>query len=150
MLEHEARDAGLPLHWPRHLPNARRALAAAEWSRRYRSGAFPQLRKELFDAHFVLAEDLEDPAVIDAHARRSGIDLADLHAALANGKAEAAVTDAETIGRETGVQGTPTWLLAQRLISGLHGAAEFEWLAEDVIRRRSDGARSATRDHIKR
>src|SRR5262249_35226259 len=119
MLEREAREAGLPLHWPRHLPNTRRALAAAEWSRRYQSDAFPQLHKELFDGHFVLGEDLEDPAVIDAHARRSGINLADLHTALAIGRAEAAVTEAETIGRETGVQGTPTSLLAQRLISGL-------------------------------
>jgi predicted DsbA family dithiol-disulfide isomerase len=134
MLEREAREAGLPLHWPRHLPNPRRALAAAEWSRRYQSHAFSQLHRELFDAHFVLGEDLEDPAVIDAHAHKSGIDLADLHAALANGGAEATVTEAETIGRETGVQGTPTWLLAQRLISGLRGAAEFERLAEDAIR----------------
>src|SRR3954469_12616599 len=30
MLELEARLAGLPLHWPRRLPNTRRALAAAE------------------------------------------------------------------------------------------------------------------------
>src|SRR6516225_853607 len=34
MLEREAREAGLPLHWPRHLPNTRQALAAAEWVRR--------------------------------------------------------------------------------------------------------------------
>jgi predicted DsbA family dithiol-disulfide isomerase len=77
---------------------------------------------------------LEDPAVIDAHAHRSGIHLSDLHAALANGLGEAAVTEAETIGREIGVHGTPAWLLAQRLISGLRGAAEFEWLAEDAVR----------------
>src|SRR5215467_4283866 len=35
MLEREASEAGLPLHWPRRLPDTRRALAAAEWVRRH-------------------------------------------------------------------------------------------------------------------
>ena len=83
-----------------------------------------------FEAHFVLGEDLEDPAVIDAHARGSGVDVAALHAALADGRAMAAVAETQTIAREYGVQGTPAWLLAQRLITGLLPAAEFECLAE--------------------
>jgi predicted DsbA family dithiol-disulfide isomerase len=119
MPEREAREAGLSLHWPPRLPNTRRALAAAEWARRQQPRAFRQLHKDLFDAHFVLGEDLEDPAVIDRHASRSGIDLAALHAALADGSTAAAVMEAEMIGREYGVQGTPAWLLAQRLIAGL-------------------------------
>ena len=69
MLEREAREAGLALNWPRRLPNTRRALAAAEWARRHQPRAFPQFQKDLFEAHFVLGEDLEDSAVIDRHAR---------------------------------------------------------------------------------
>ncbi len=130
MLEREAREAGLPLRWPPRLPDTRRALAAAEWVRRHQPRAFPQLHKELFDAHFVLGEDLEDPAVIDRHASGLGIDLAALHAALADGSAAAAVMEAEMIGRKYGVQGTPAWLLTQRLITGLLPAAEFERLAQ--------------------
>jgi predicted DsbA family dithiol-disulfide isomerase len=130
MLEREAKEAGLPLHWPPRLPNTRRALAAAEWSRRHQPRAFPQFHKDLFDAHFVLGEDLEDPAVIDRHASESGIDLAALHAALADDSAAAAVTEAEMIGRKYGVQGTPAWLLGERLIAGLRPAPEFERLAE--------------------
>jgi predicted DsbA family dithiol-disulfide isomerase len=130
MLEREAREAGLPLHWPPRLPNTRRALAAAEWTRRHQPRAFPRLRKDLFEAHFALGEDLEDPAVIDQHARASGIDLAALHVALADGSAVAAVTEAEMIGRKSGVKGTPAWLLGRRLIEGLLPAAEFELLAE--------------------
>ena len=137
-LEREAKETGLPLHWPPHLPNTRRALAAAEWARRHQPRAFPQLRKDLFDAHFVLGEDLEDPAVIDRHASESGIELAPLHAALADDSAAAAVTEAEMIGREYGVQGTPAWLLDQRLITGLRSAAEFERLAEYATSRRDD------------
>jgi predicted DsbA family dithiol-disulfide isomerase len=82
------------------------------------------LDKDLFEAHYVLREDLEDPAVIGRRAGRSGIELAGLHAALADGSTMAAVTEAEMIGRKYGVRGTPAWLLAQGLITGLRPAAE--------------------------
>jgi predicted DsbA family dithiol-disulfide isomerase len=125
MLEREAREAGLPLRWPPRLPNTRRALAAAEWARRHQPHAFPQLHRDLFRAHFALGEDLDDLAVIDRHAMEAGVDLVALHAALADGSAAEAVLDAESMGRRSGVQGTPAWLLAGRLISGLRPAAEF-------------------------
>lgn len=133
MLEREAREAGLPLHWPRHLPNSRRALAAAEWARRHQPRVFPRLHQGLFEAHFALGEDLEDPAVLDRHARAAGAELAALHAALADGSAGAAVTESETIGRKYGVEGTPAWLLDQQLVAGLRPAAEFERLAEYAV-----------------
>jgi predicted DsbA family dithiol-disulfide isomerase len=129
MLEQEAREAGLPLRWPRHLPNTRRALAAAECARQHQAQAFSQLQKSLFEAHFVKGEDLEDPAVIDRHAGESAMNLAALHAALADGSAEESVTEAEMIGRRHSVHGTPAWLLGHRLIAGLRPAAEFERLA---------------------
>ena len=134
MLEREAKEAGLPLNWPQHLPDSRRSLAAAEWARRHQPSAFPQLHKELFQAHFVLREDLEDPSVIDRHASESGVDLAAMHAAFDNGSAAEAIMEAETIGRKYGVEGTPAWLLDQRLIMGLRPAAEFERLAEHTTR----------------
>ena len=133
VLEREAKVAGLPLNWPLHLPDTRLALAAAEWVRQHQSRAFPQFHKDLFAAHFVLGEDLEDPAVIDRYASQSGIDLAALHAALDDGSAAAAVTEAEIVGRKNGVRGTPAWLLRQRLIEGLLPAAEFERLAKHAI-----------------
>jgi predicted DsbA family dithiol-disulfide isomerase len=89
--------------------------------------------RDLFAAHFVLGEHLEDPGVIDRHASRSGIELAGLHAALADGSAAEAVTEAEMIGRKHGVQGTPAWLLGRRLITGLLPALEFERLAEKAL-----------------
>jgi len=136
MLEREASEAGLPLRWPPRLPDTRRALAAAEWARRQQPNAFPRLRKGLYEAHFVLGEDLEDPEVIDRHARESGADLAALHAFLADDSAAAAVREAELIGRQHGVRGTPAWLLDHWLITGLRPAAEFEQLAEDAMRAR--------------
>jgi predicted DsbA family dithiol-disulfide isomerase len=58
MLEREAKEAGLLLKWPARLPNTRPALAVAEWARRYHPRAFPRLHRELFEAHFVLGENL--------------------------------------------------------------------------------------------
>lgn len=132
-LEHEAKEAELPLNWPLRLPNTRRALAAAEWVRRHEPDKFPQFHKDLFAAHFVLAEDLGDPTVLDRHATKLGINLEDLHVALSDGSAFNAVKQAEKIGHKYGVQGTPAWLIAQRLISGLFPASEFDHLAEAAI-----------------
>jgi predicted DsbA family dithiol-disulfide isomerase len=129
MLEHEAEAAGLALHWPPRLPNTRRALAAAEWARRNQPHGFPQFHKARFDAHFVLGEDLGDAAVINRLARRAGLDLAALQAALADGSAAALIAQSEAIGRRYAVQGTPAWLFDEQLISGLLPAAEFEALA---------------------
>jgi predicted DsbA family dithiol-disulfide isomerase len=133
MLEREAKDAGLALHWPPRLPDTRRALAVAEWTRTHHASAFPQLQRQLFAAHFEKGEDLGDPEVIDRYAREAGVDLVALHAALANGSAEAAVDEAQALGRKYGVHGTPAWLLPQGLLSGLRGAADFERLAEQAL-----------------
>jgi predicted DsbA family dithiol-disulfide isomerase len=136
MLEREAKDAGLPLHWPSRLPNSRLALAAAEWARRHQPSSFPEFHKELFTAHFVLGEDLEDTKVIDRHASASGIDVAGLHGSLGDGSAAEGVNENETLGRKYGVQGTPAWLLSQRLITGLRPVSEFERLADYAVQAR--------------
>jgi predicted DsbA family dithiol-disulfide isomerase len=71
-LERDANEAGLSLNWPPRLPDTRRALAAAEWARRYQLEKFPQFHKDLFAAPFALGEDLGDSAVIDRHAMKTG------------------------------------------------------------------------------
>ena len=76
MIEREAKEAGLPLNWPARIPNSRPALAAAEWACRHVPAAFNQLHKELFQAHFVLSEDIEDPGVIGRHAIGAKINIA--------------------------------------------------------------------------
>ena len=135
-VEREANEAGLSLNWPPRLPDTRRALAAAEWVRRQQPDAFPQFHKDLFAAHFVLGEDLGNPAVVDRHATDLNVDVEAMRSALADGSAFAAVEEAATIGRKYGVQGTPAWLIAQRLISGLLPATEFERLAAEAMQLR--------------
>jgi predicted DsbA family dithiol-disulfide isomerase len=134
MLAREAKEAGLSLYWPARLPNTRNALAAAEWVRRHEPDAFAKLHKDLFDAHFVLGEDLGDSAVVDRHAAESGVDLPPLHIALADGSAMAAVSASELAARSFGVRGTPAWRAGERVIEGLLPNAAFERLAHDVMR----------------
>jgi predicted DsbA family dithiol-disulfide isomerase len=129
-LEREAKDAGLTLNWPSRLPNSRRALAAAEWVHQKQPEHFAQFQKDLFAAHFVLGEDLGDLAIIDQHASDLGIDVKALHVALADGTALTAVKESESLGRQYGIHGTPAWFLAERLISGLLPASDFERIAQ--------------------
>lgn len=128
-LSREAKDAGLRLNWSSHLPNTRGALACAEWVRLHRPDAFPQFHKNLFEAHFVLGENVGDPAVIYRHATALGIDLAALQAALGDGSAGAALRESESLARKSGVRGTPAWLIGQELVTSLLPAADFERLA---------------------
>jgi predicted DsbA family dithiol-disulfide isomerase len=128
-LEREAREAGLILHWPSRLPNTRLALTAAEWVRLRRSDVFPQLRKRLFEAHFVRSENLSDIKVIDRYVSELDIDVTPLHAALQDGSALRAVDESEALAHRYGVRGTPAWLISGKLISGLLASAGFEALA---------------------
>jgi predicted DsbA family dithiol-disulfide isomerase len=132
-LERQAAAAGLALRWPVRIPNSRRALATAEWVRGREPEAFPEVQHRLFEAHFALGEDIDDQAVIDRRAVTAGVDLAALHADLADGSAYAAVDRAEIRGRRHGVAGTPTWLLGGRLIAGLKPESEFQLLARKVL-----------------
>jgi predicted DsbA family dithiol-disulfide isomerase len=136
MLEGEARAAGLVLNWPPRFPNSRMALAAAEWVRRNQPDAFASFHGSLFAAHFALGENLEARDVIDHHASESGVDLAALHDALGDGSAAAMVGDAERAGVHYGVQGTPAWRIAGRLIMGLRPAEELESLAREATQAR--------------
>lgn len=128
-LVRDAKADGLQLKWSSHLPNTRGALACAEWVRRHCPDVFPQFHKSIFHAHFVLGENIGDPAVIDRHAAALGIDTAAWHTALADGSAGAALREAEALAQKSGVVRTPTWLIGEELIAGLQPVAEFERLA---------------------
>lgn len=132
-LEAEARRAGLPLSWPERLPDTSLALAVAEWVRLHRPQVSAKLNKDLFAAHFAHGEDIGALPVLDRHAARHGVDLEALHLALAEGSAMLALDRAQTMGRDLGVRGTPAWLLAQRLVSGLRPVEEFRRLAEAAV-----------------
>jgi predicted DsbA family dithiol-disulfide isomerase len=139
MVEREADAVGLALRWPNRIPDSRRALAAAEWVRRNEPGAFAQVHRALFDAHFVLGQDIDDQVVIDRHAVNAGVDLDALHDAIDDGTAAAAVGQTEWIGGQRGVDGTPAWLVDGSLMIGLRPASDFE--RRPAVARRCRSAR---------
>jgi hypothetical protein len=67
--------------------------------------------------------------VFSRHAHHAGADVAAMQAALDSGAAYALVDECESFGRARGVRGTPAWLVAGQLISGLYPRARFEQLA---------------------
>jgi predicted DsbA family dithiol-disulfide isomerase len=131
LLEREIKAAGLPLRWPARLPDTRRALAVAEWTRRNVPSAFSRLHASLFAAHFALGEDLGNPAVVDRHAAEAGVKLGALRGALADGSALAALAQSEAAARRFRVRGAPAWKIGDHVISGLQREAEFALAADE-------------------
>ncbi|HUB96253.1 MAG TPA: DsbA family protein [Stellaceae bacterium] len=129
LLEREIRAAGLPLRWPTRLPNTRRALAVAEWTRRHMPSAFQRLHAGLFAAHFAFGEDLGDPAIVDRHATSAGVRLGAVRAAFADGSALKALEQSEAAARRHRIRGAPAWLIGDHVISGLQRRGEFEHAA---------------------
>jgi 2-hydroxychromene-2-carboxylate isomerase len=125
-LERAARDAGLTLRWPTRLPNSRDALRVAEWVRQYQPDLFELLSQRVFAAHFELGEDIGDRDVIYSYADQTGVDVASVRAAMADGTAEAAVAASESAAKGRGITGPPAWLIGDRLITAWPGRAEFD------------------------
>jgi predicted DsbA family dithiol-disulfide isomerase len=132
-LEQEAARAGLPLRWPDRVANSRRALSAVEWIRRAQPERANDFRRALFGAHFALGQDLADEAIILRHAEACGVSVEGLVTALRTGTADALLEHSERVGRKNGVDGTPSWLVAGRLVPGLSERADFEHLAQSVL-----------------
>jgi predicted DsbA family dithiol-disulfide isomerase len=136
-LEQAAATIGLPLTWPPRLPNSRTALAAAEWVRRHQHDAFATVRARLFRAHFADGLDIGNTETVikcAAEAMDSTMDsamdsIADLRRSLAGGEPFDWVRDAEHLGRQFGVAGTPSWRIAGRMINGFLPESEFEHAA---------------------
>jgi predicted DsbA family dithiol-disulfide isomerase len=129
-LEAQARAAGLALNWPSRLPNSSMALGAAEWVRRNHPVISRALNKALFEAHFVLGEDIGDRATILRKAVERGLDASALDTALGDGSAAGWIQESEARAHEHGVRGTPTWLYRGRLLTGALPLDEFARFAQ--------------------
>lgn len=126
LLEQAARDGGLTLRWPTRMPNSRDALRVAEWVRQYQPDLFELLCQLVFAAHFALGEDIGDRDVIYSYADQTGVDVASLRTAMADGTAEAAVAASESAAKRRGITAPPAWLIGDCLITEWPGRAEFD------------------------
>lgn len=94
---------------PTHMPNTRRALAAAEYARE--RGRLTPFRQLAMDAHWREGRDLEDPAVIAAVATAAGIDAEGATAAMDAPAYLARVAAVRAEADRAGVTGIPTFFL---------------------------------------
>ncbi|WP_161491859.1 DsbA family oxidoreductase [Bradyrhizobium centrolobii] len=131
-VEAQARAAGLALNWPSRLPNSGMALGAAEWVRRNHPAVSRAFSKALFEAHFVLGEDLGDRATILRKAIQFGLNVAALYTVLEDGSALGWVRESEAMAHTHGVRGTPTWLYRGRLLTGARPIEEFSRFLQDA------------------
>jgi protein-disulfide isomerase len=99
------------------------AVAGALVYRRRGGAAFWRFHDATFDA----AAGGLDPGIIEALARREGVDPATLRAALANGADGRIALDIAT-GDAAGVEGTPAFFVNDRMVTGVLPYPEFRAL----------------------
>ncbi len=92
---------------PTHMPNTRRALAAAEYARD--QGLLTEFRHRAMDAYWREARDLEDPAAIASVASAAGLDGAAAAAAMDASPYLARVDAMRAEATRAGVTGIPTF-----------------------------------------
>lgn len=131
-----ASEAGLPFSAPSHVPNTRRTLEASEWVRRHDPDVFTSFHHAIFSAYWVHDRDIEDPDVLVALARESGLDHVDgLRTALRDRTMGPAVDAGKQAAFDAGATGTPAYLIDRRLL--VPGAQPREVFDRIVSRLRS-------------
>ena len=115
-IEAECDQVGMPFRRPTRMPNTRRALETAEWTRTHHPDAFEGLHAALFGAQFVTGDPIDDPEVLDELVRAAGAPAADVRDAVDGGHARAGVDDAMARARQVGVTSTPSWLLGDDFV----------------------------------
>ena len=129
-------EVGLPWAAPERMPNTRRALATAEWTRIHHPEAFADLHAALFRTHFADGAALDDADVLDALVAAAGAPATAVRSAVDDGRASALVDASMAEAREAGVSSTPTWVLDNGFaIPGALDAATLErWITRLLAR----------------
>lgn len=104
-----ARDFGVTMQHPTHIPNTRRALAAAEAARD--DGRLHPFRHAVMEAHWNGGEDIEADTTLARAADACGLDPARIVAAADAPEMQARVDTMGAEARRWGVTGIPTYFL---------------------------------------
>ena len=115
-IEEECEAVGLPFRRPERIPNTRRALQTAEYVRQHVPDAFVALDRGLFDAHFVEGRFIGDQDVLDELVTAAGADADVVRAAIDDGAMAGEVQRSMDAANDAGVTGTPSWLIADKLL----------------------------------
>lgn len=103
----------LPILSPQSADAARMALAAAE------QGKYPAFHKAMYEI------GKPDPQTIEAAAKAAGMDLERARKTIADPKLNAEIDRNMGYARQLGFQGTPSWVIGDRLLAGAVGKDEL-------------------------
>lgn len=70
---------------------------------------------------------------MNERARRAGVNVHDMDRVSADQSAYLLVDETEMLGRQTGVRGTPPWLVGGKIIPGLLPRHAFMQIAEENL-----------------
>lgn len=116
----------------RHLPfkeHSNSAAVAAECAAR--QGAFPAMRRALFDR----AEEIGRVPWTTFAKEAKVADTVVFRSCMNEASVQAAIERDSLAGRQLGTTGTPTFLINETQVSGFFGAAEMDKLVENALRR---------------
>lgn len=114
-LRQNAQAEGLEVGRRPKVSNTHRALAAGTYAQTEEPERFPGFHERLFKGYFAEGRDLGDPEVVADLAEASGLDVARMQAALAEGRYEEAIRQTGADARRMGITGTPTFVFDRRL-----------------------------------
>ena len=117
----------LPILSPESLDAAKMALAAAE------QGKYAAFHKAMFEA------GRPDAQTIAAAAHAAGLDLARASHTIADPRAQAEIEHNLAMARQLGINGTPSWVAGDHLLSGAIGVEE---LAKALDEARADAGKN--------
>lgn len=134
-IERDAAALGLPLKWPPRLPNSGTALAAAEWTRQHQPEAFAAVQARLFRAHFADGLNIGDLETVLTCAGEFVTSIESLRAGLTSGEARGDALEAQALGEQFDVRGTPSWRIDGEMINGYVAESAFVSLAARAVSR---------------
>ena len=130
-----AEEAGLPIRFPAHIPNSRRALEATEYAISVGKGS--EFHRAVFHQYFVERRDISEWETLRQAALDAGIDADEMQRRTESGEFAAAVTGRDAAAREAGVNSAPTYIINGKVkITG----AQPDEVFEDAISRLADDA----------
>ncbi len=118
---------GVSLKVPARMSNTRRVLAVAEWAKE--RGRFQAFHDAAMEAYWQRGEDLESPEVLARLAKQAGLPGEGARSAMDAPEYQARVEALGDEGRREGVQGIPTFFIADARVVGCQ---PYEVLAQAV------------------
>jgi predicted DsbA family dithiol-disulfide isomerase len=127
-LEQFANELGVEMGWPEHLPNTRRALAAAEYARDQER--FEAFWNAAMDAHWNQGRNLEDDDDLRAVAITAGLDPRATLEASTDAGFDRRIRELFYEGMDRGVTGIPTWFIGRQRVVGAQPSSELAKVVE--------------------